>query len=103
MNLCFDPDALVLSSGIRPHPGAVEVARMLKLSTGQEGFFMEMHPKLSPLDANTQGVFLCGLAHSPRFIEESLAQARGAAGRAASLLVQSEIRVSGTVAEVLRD
>jgi heterodisulfide reductase subunit A len=103
MDLHIVPDALVLSSGIRPHPGAVDVARMLKLSTGQEGFFMEAHPKLSPLDANTQGVFLCGLAHSPRFIEESLAQARGAAGRAASLLVQSEIRVSGTVADVIRD
>jgi heterodisulfide reductase subunit A-like polyferredoxin len=103
MNLHIEPDALVLSSGIRPHPWAVDVARLLKLSTGQEGFFMESHPKLSPLDANTQGVFLCGLAHSPRFIEESLAQARGAAGRAASLLVQSEIRVSGTVAEVIRD
>ncbi len=103
MDLRISPDALVLSSGIRPHPGAEPVASMLKLSTGQEGFFMESHPKLSPLDANTQGVFLCGLAHSPRFIEESLAQARGAAGRAAGLLVQSEIRVSGTVAEVIRD
>ncbi|MCU0612269.1 MAG: FAD-dependent oxidoreductase [Candidatus Eisenbacteria bacterium] len=103
MDLRISPDALVLSSGIRPHPGAEPVASMLKLSTGQEGFFMESHPKLSPLDAHTQGVFLCGLAHSPRFIEESLAQARGAAGRAAGLLVQSEIRVSGTVAAVIRD
>jgi heterodisulfide reductase subunit A-like polyferredoxin len=103
LNLHIHPDALVLSAGIRPHPGGEPVAAMLKLSRGQEGFFMESHPKLSPLDANTQGVFLCGLAHSPRFIEESLSQARGAAGRAAGLLVQSEIRVSGTVAEVIRD
>jgi heterodisulfide reductase subunit A len=103
LDLRISPDALVLSGGIRPHAGADAVAAMLKLSRGQEGFFMESHPKLSPLDANTQGVFLCGLAHSPRFIEESLAQARGAAGRAAGLLVQNEIRVSGTVAEVIRD
>jgi heterodisulfide reductase subunit A len=103
LNLHIHTDALVLSAGIRPHPGGEPVAAMLKLSRGQEGFFMESHPKLSPLDANTQGVFLCGLAHSPRFIEESLSQARGAAGRAAGLLVQSEIRVSGTVAEVIRD
>jgi heterodisulfide reductase subunit A-like polyferredoxin len=68
----------------------------------QEGFFMEAHPKLSPLDFSSSGIFLCGLAHSPRFMEESLAQARGAACRAAGLLLQPEIYTSGSVAEVDR-
>jgi heterodisulfide reductase subunit A-like polyferredoxin len=94
------PDLLVLSTGIRPRPGAAETAGMLKLPVMQEGFFLESHPKLAPLDSGSAGVFLCGLAHSPRFMEESLSQARGAACRAAGLLLQKEIHTSAVVAEV---
>jgi heterodisulfide reductase subunit A len=103
MDLEIDPDLLVLSTGLRPQPGVGEIGKMLKLPFIQEGFFMEAHPKLSPLDFSTAGVFLCGLAHSPRFMEESLAQAKGAAGRAAGLLLQKEVQKSGIVAEVERE
>jgi heterodisulfide reductase subunit A2 len=103
MNLDIKPDLLVLSAGIRPRPDNAEIARMLKLPMMREGFFMEAHPKLSPLDFSSAGMFLCGLAHSPRFVEESLAQAKGAACRAAGLLLKKEIQTSGTVAVVNRD
>jgi heterodisulfide reductase subunit A len=101
--LAIRPDCLVLSSGVRPAPEAADLAGVLGIPTTQEGFFLEAHPKLSPLDSNSSGIFLCGLAHSPRFIEESLAQAKGAACRAAGLLLQQEIQTSGIVAEVDRD
>jgi heterodisulfide reductase subunit A-like polyferredoxin len=64
---------------------------------------MEAHPKLNPLDFSRPGVFLCGLAHSPRFIEESIAQALGASARAAGLLLQPEVYSSGIVAQVKRE
>jgi heterodisulfide reductase subunit A2 len=102
LDLVIRTDLLVLSSGVRPHPAALDIARKLKLPRMQEGFFMEAHPKLSPLDFSSSGLFLCGLAHSPRFVEESLAQARGAACRAAGLLRQPEIYTSGAVAQVDR-
>jgi heterodisulfide reductase subunit A2 len=103
LDLAIKTDLLVLSSGVRPHPGALEIAKKLKLPRMQEGFFMEAHPKLSPLDFSSSGIFLCGLAHSPRFLEESLAQAKGAACRAAGLLLQKEMHTSGVVAEVDRE
>ena len=103
MDLVIDSDLLVLSVGIRPHPEARELAKKLKLPLMSEGFFMEAHPKLSPLDFSSNGLYLCGLAHSPRFVEESLAQAQGAACRAAGLLRQTEIRSSGVIAVVDRN
>jgi heterodisulfide reductase subunit A len=102
-NLELEPEALVLSTGMRPRPEADHVARLLRLPLTQEGFFLEAHPKLRPLDFATAGVFLCGLAHSPRFVEESLMQAKGAACRAAGLLLQEEMFTTGAVAEVDRD
>ncbi len=100
MDLEIRPDLLVLSVGIRPRAEARDIAKMLKLPLMQEGFFLEAHPKLSPLEFGSGGIFLCGLAHSPRFMEESLAQAKGAACRAAGLLLQREIHTSAIVAEV---
>jgi heterodisulfide reductase subunit A2 len=103
MTLEIKTELLVLSSGIRPASGSLEIAKMLKLPLMQEGFFIEAHPKLNPLDFSSAGIFLCGLAHSPRFVEESIAQAKGAACRAAGLLLQKEIQTSGAVAEVVRE
>lgn len=93
-------DYLILSAAIRPHPVSQEIARVFKLPFDADGFFMEAHLKLRPLDFASSGVFLCGLAHSPKFLEESLAQARGAAGRALAVLAQKEMLVSGAVAQV---
>ena len=93
-------DYLVLSAAIRPHPVSREIARVFKLPFDADGFFMEAHLKLRPLDFASSGIFLCGLAHGPKFLEESLAQAKGAAARALGVLAQQEMYVAGAVAQV---
>lgn len=102
MELLIDADLLVLSVGVRPHPEARDLAAKLKLPMMAEGFFLEAHPKLNPLEFSSSGIYLCGLAHSPRYLEESLIQAQGAASRATGLLRQREIRSSGVIAVVDR-
>ncbi|MFI5354031.1 MAG: FAD-dependent oxidoreductase [Desulfobaccales bacterium] len=98
--LALQADYLVLSAAIRPHPVSQEIARVFKLPFDADGFFMEAHLKLRPLDFASSGIFLCGLAHGPKFLEESLAQAKGAAARALGVLAQEEMYVAGTVARV---
>jgi heterodisulfide reductase subunit A-like polyferredoxin len=91
-------DYLSLSAAIRPHPVSREIAQLFKLPADPDGFFMEAHLKLKPLDFAGSGIFLCGLAHSPKFTEESIAQAQGAAARALGILAQAEMFVGGAVA-----
>jgi heterodisulfide reductase subunit A-like polyferredoxin len=93
-------DYLALSAAIRPHPVSREIARMFKLPFDADGFFMEAHQKLRPLDFASAGIFLCGLAHSPKYVEESIAQAQGAAARALGILAQGEMYVGGAVAQI---
>jgi heterodisulfide reductase subunit A-like polyferredoxin len=93
-------DYLALSAAIRPHPVSGEIAQLFKLPLDADGFFMEAHQKLKPLDFASNGIFLCGLAHSPKFIEESIAQAQGAAARTLGVLAQEAMYVGGAVAEV---
>jgi heterodisulfide reductase subunit A-like polyferredoxin len=93
-------DYLTLSAAIRPHPVSQEIAQLFKLPLDADGFFMEAHQKLKPLDFASNGIFLCGLAHSPKFIEESIAQAQGAAARALGILAQEDMYVGGAVADV---
>jgi heterodisulfide reductase subunit A-like polyferredoxin len=93
-------DYLALSAAIRPHPVAKEIAGLLKLPLDADGFFMEAHMKLRPLDFAVNGIFLCGLAHSPKFIEEAIAQAQGAAARVMGVLAQEVMYVGGAVAVV---
>jgi heterodisulfide reductase subunit A-like polyferredoxin len=95
-------DYLVLSAAVRPHPGGQEIHRIFKLPLEADGFFMEAHVKLRPLDFATEGIFLCGLAHGPKYAEESVSQANGAAARALRILAQQEIRVGGAVARVIK-
>ncbi len=64
----------------------------------EDGFFVEAHAKLRPVDFATDGVFLCGLAHYPKPVDESIAQAQAAVARAVTLLSSLKIEVSGTVA-----
>lgn len=77
------PDLVVLSTGIEPDAGNTALARLLDVPLDEDGFFAEVHPKLRPTDLARPGIFLCGLAYGPGFIEESIAQARAAALRAA--------------------
>jgi len=96
----LEPQLLVLSAGIRPQPDAEEFASKLKLPLTQDGFFMEAHMKLRPLDFVNEGVYLCGVAHSPKFISESIAQAKGAVSRALTILSQPYLMAGGIVSVV---
>jgi heterodisulfide reductase subunit A len=80
------PDLVVLSTATIPSPDNEKIAKMLKVPLSKDGFFLEAHMKLRPLDFATDGIFLCGLAHSPKFIEECISQAKGTVSRAATIL-----------------
>jgi heterodisulfide reductase subunit A len=73
---------------------------MLKVPLTQDRFFLEAHVKLRPLDFAADGIFLCGLAHSPMPIENAIAQAQGVAVRAATLLSKDRLEAQATVAQV---
>jgi len=99
-DIILEPDVLVLSAAIRPQPDAEKLASKLKLPLTQDGFFMEAHMKLRPLDFVNEGMFLCGLAHAPKTISESIAQARGAVSRAVTILSKSHLMVGGVISVV---
>jgi heterodisulfide reductase subunit A2 len=90
---------LVLASAIKREQND-PLSQLFKIPTNSDGFFVEAHVKLRPVDFATDGVFFCGLAHSPKPIDESIAQAQAAASRAVTLLAQKTIYSSGTVAVV---
>ncbi len=92
-------DLLVLASAVVPEKSN-PLAQMYKVSQNDDGFFVEAHVKLRPNDFATDGVFVCGLAHAPKPIEESISQAQAAASRAVTVLSALEVSVSGTVAVV---
>jgi heterodisulfide reductase subunit A2 len=95
----MDVDYLVLATAIVPGSHK-ELARFFKVPLNEDGFFLEAHMKLRPVDFATDGVFVCGLAHYPKPIEESIAQAQAAAARAASVLARPYIEAEPTVAVV---
>ncbi len=93
-------DWLVLSAGIEPEPQNTALAQLLKVPLNEAGFFNEAHVKLRPVDFAAEGIFLAGLAHSPRNIAETVAQAQAAAVRAVALLSKSELAAPPIVATV---
>ncbi|MBS7616075.1 CoB--CoM heterodisulfide reductase iron-sulfur subunit A family protein [Candidatus Bathyarchaeota archaeon] len=99
----MEPDIVVLSAATIPNPDNKRIAEMLKVPLTKDGFFLEAHMKLRPVDFQTDGVFLCGMAHSPKFIEESISQACAAAARAATILSKKELEMEGIVANVDED
>jgi heterodisulfide reductase subunit A len=96
----FESDLIVLSTPMVPADNLDELAKMLKVPLDKNGFFLEAHVKLRPLDFATEGIFLCGCAQWPKNIQDSISQANGAAGRASRFLSAGEITTSGLVAEV---
>jgi heterodisulfide reductase subunit A len=95
----INPDLVVLASAmVREEED--RLPQLFKVPVNQDGFFVEAHVKLRPVDFATDGVFFCGLAHSPQSIDESIAQAQAAASRAVTLLSQTTIHSSGIVATV---
>ena len=95
----IEADLITLATAVVPHDER-ELAGFFKIPVSSDGFFIEAHAKLRPVDFATEGIFLCGMAHHPKSVDESIAQALAAAGRAAGFLASGKIRVSGTVAEV---
>jgi len=98
--LAIDADAVVLSAAVVPAADATDVARLFKVAMSPDGFFQEAHVKLRPVDFAADGVFLCGTAHYPKHITETISQAYGAAGRAVTLLSQDTVTASGSVCGV---
>jgi heterodisulfide reductase subunit A len=98
--LSIETDLLVLSPGIvSPHENE-RLSQMLKVPLNADGFFLEAHMKLRPVDFATEGVFLAGLAHSPKSIDETLSQANAAVARALTYLSKTELETIGTISEV---
>jgi heterodisulfide reductase subunit A len=97
--LRFDPGLLVLSSGIDPNENNF-LAGLLQVELDEDGFFKEAEVKFRPVDFLVEGLFVCGLAHSPMFLEETIVQAQAAAQRAWTLLSKSEIQASRLVSYV---
>jgi heterodisulfide reductase subunit A len=92
-------DLLALASAIVPYKDE-KLAQFFKVAMNDDGFFVEKHAKLGPSEFATDGVFLCGMAHYPKPIDESVAQALAASSRAVTLLAREKVQVSGTIAEV---
>ena len=98
-----EPDVVVLSAATIPNPENKHVAEMLKVPLTKDGSFLEAHMKLRPVDFATEGVFLCGMAHSPKYVDESIAQACAAAARATTILSRDKLEMEGIIANVNED
>jgi heterodisulfide reductase subunit A len=96
-------DYLVLNAATHPNPDNKDLAKLLKVPLNKEGYFLEAHMKLRPVDFATDGIFLCGLAHSPRLIGESISQALAAAARVNTVLSKEFIEAEGVVSVVDED
>jgi heterodisulfide reductase subunit A len=97
----IETDLVVLSTGIEAdRANNKRVSDMLKVPLNADGFYVEAHLKLRPVDFATEGIFLCGLAHSPKSLDETIAQARAAAARAATVLSKTHLDVSPQVSRV---
>ncbi|HIC88170.1 MAG TPA: 4Fe-4S dicluster domain-containing protein, partial [Anaerolineae bacterium] len=98
--LSIEPDLLVLNMAIIPSPGTADLARVLGVPLSREGFFMEAHLKMRPMDFMKEGIFVAGMAHYPKFIEETIAHAQATAGRAITILAKQPLYIGGSVAVV---
>ncbi len=95
----MEADLVTLASAIVANKDQ-KLAKFFKIQVNEDGFYIEKHAKLGPCEFATDGVFLCGLAHYPKPIDESIAHGKGAAAKALTLLAKKKIRTSGTIADV---
>jgi heterodisulfide reductase subunit A len=98
--ITLHPGLLALSMAIEPSKGTEKLARILDLPLSSEGFFLEAHLKMRPMDMAKEGVFVCGMAHYPKFIEECITNAQAAAGRALTILATPKLYIGGVVSVV---
>lgn len=98
--LYVTPDLLVLAAPMVARADRHELGDLLRVPLNADGFFLEAHMKLRPVDFASEGIFLCGTAHAPKFISETISQANAVAGRAASILSRKQIQVNSQIAWV---
>ena len=98
--LTLGADVVVLAAAIVPHPETRQLAQLYKVPVDGDGFLQEAHAKLRPVDFASDGLFMAGLAHYPKPLEESLAQAQAAVARAVTVLSRPEIRLDAVKAVV---
>ena len=91
--LAVNADLVVLATGLVPSPDFEKLQSILRISRSPDGFFLEAHPKLRPLETTTKGIFLAGTCQGPKDIPDTVAQASGAAAKAADLLATGEIEI----------
>ncbi len=101
--LTFEADLVALSAAVVTPPTHKALSEVLRVPVTLDGFFLEAHIKLRPVDFACEGMFLAGMAHGPKFIKETIVQALAAAGRAAAILSKEKLTASGAVATVDRD
>jgi heterodisulfide reductase subunit A len=93
-------DMVILETGLVPQPDTNEMGAIFGLSRSEDGFFLEAHPKLRPVETNTDGVFLAGACQAPRDVPDAVAHANAAAAEALALLNQGVVQIAPTTAEI---
>ncbi len=99
MPLVITPDILTLATAIVPNDNGV-LSKLYKVSLNQEGFFLEAHMKLRPVDFATDGIFLAGLCHYPKPLDESISQAQAASARAGVILSMDTLIAEGIISYI---
>ncbi len=97
------PDYLVLSAATLANPDNNELSKILKVPLTKDGFFLEAHMKLRPVEFATDGIYVCGLAHSPKFFNECISQSSAAVSRASTILSKDKLFVEGMVSSVTEE
>ncbi len=96
----IDADIVALAAAVIPSAGSQQVSQLFKVPLSGDGFFQEAHVKLRPVEFAADGIYLCGTAHYPKHISETIRQAYGAAGRVLTLLSHDTVTASGSVCRV---
>ncbi len=99
-SVTLNPEKIVLSTPRVPPPEIEDLQRSLAVARDRDGFFMEAHPKLRPLDFTADGIYLCGECQGPKEVELAIAQGAGAAGRAGSLLARNYLEIEAITSHV---
>jgi heterodisulfide reductase subunit A len=98
--LVLRPDLLVLSTGIAPAEDNPILSGQLRTALTSDKFFLEAHPKLRPVDLANEGEYICGVSHSPRFIDETISQAQAVVARATTVLSKQHLDIAGQISVV---
>jgi heterodisulfide reductase subunit A len=99
----IEVDMAVLATGLEPHPDADEVRRRFGIGCSREGFFLERHPKLAPVNTFTDGIFLAGCCQGPKDIPDTVAQAGAAAAEALALIDAGSVELEPNTAYVIEE